>query len=535
MNSLKTTQIKHKQYQLFTNASNALQALWEGKILSFGGRLMLSEEDKESIQLLLKGDAGWYARQFPLDAESAEAIYRAAKPLDNETGRLLTPENFAFTGRTALHQWIISRVSHNYSDQIDVCLEGLVAFAKGESIPMPEKDDEWFFGAWDRHTGWLYTALPTSFTGGKVHLVREEEDDGLTIRTEGSLDWCKGTTSAGAFKATARPNADSEASTEGWQMPFVYFEPPTRASIGSIEDGHLLFLKYRIRAFDEDHPRGGKIAISFTNLYTFRDQAKEESDADGQAESVDEATGANETEKVEGEEIIDDKKAEVEGDTEEELDEAGSEGEETQEGTSWTPDLWTKEQEQAFWRALPDQLKGQDKFVFMVLKELGVSWEIRGVYMLEDEEDEHAVEADGADDGGEETDPKVEGEEEITEKENDADEEDDAWGGSTLTASDDLPRYTAMFCEDSWTSPATVSLIAIQGKSVPGSVRKALLECGVERDDNVVWLERPSNYGIHCSYRKGESSWGGLDIGFAFFIDVPPAAERKTFPYAHDQ
>nr|XP_019000915.1 uncharacterized protein I203_06557 [Kwoniella mangroviensis CBS 8507]OCF64376.1 hypothetical protein I203_06557 [Kwoniella mangroviensis CBS 8507] len=173
----------------------------------------------------------------------------------------------------------------------------------------------------------------------------------------------------------------------------------------------------------------------------------------------------------------------------------------------------TSEEEARLISELPGKLMGVDKLLLDTLSETGLNWHFEGVYSSpsDDEDDvdevkEEVSEPDvvDGDDGGA-VEEAVEGNEKL----------------------EDPSKQT-----DMWTS---TSLYAIQGETISDSrsVRKALLEKGVKKDDNICWINIPTYYNNECWYKhevnkedQDESDWdtavyNTVSVGVAIIIELP--------------
>ncbi|WVF69392.1 hypothetical protein IAT40_004168 [Kwoniella sp. CBS 6097] len=414
---------------LFEKLSATLDELDPSSVFVFAGRLHLHDDEREAIRLFIEEKEGAKLRSFPLDESAAKALYEAGSEFEGGKGRILKPEQFALTGKVPIPQWVLARLSNNYSEPLELCLDGLICLAEGDSIPLPKRDaeaDEAFrFGQFEKHTGTLLLALPTSFTGGKLNFVRPQTCDSEATPFTGSIDWSIVTngqvlppTKACHWAPTVIDDNFDESEQGKWQIPWMYYEPPVRISIDEIIKGHMLVLRYQLRTTEEDDERGkgGRLPFIDPDIevgtkvivdrlkvllgdkrvlteggqlgfglmgYDFPDEeVKEEEEADGEDPSKDGCIN---------EEAEDLQEEEKEADAEDNFDKEDEVEEEDPEETFPIRKI-TPEEEKAFLDNLPKQFKLRDRCIVKGLEELGLKWEIGGVWLYTDDDE---VENDG--------------------------------------------------------------------------------------------------------------------------------------------
>ncbi|OCF41465.1 hypothetical protein I317_04668 [Kwoniella heveanensis CBS 569] len=608
---------------IFNKLAETLNELDPAGVFAFAGRLHLNDDEREAIKLFVDEKGGAKLRSFPLDEAAAKGIYEAAtSEIDGVNGRLLKPEQFALTGKVPIPQWIVARLSNNYSEPLELRLEGMICLAEGDSIPLPERDaeaDEAFrYGQFERHTGTLLLALPTTTTaGGKLHIVKPQiSDPDAGIPLTGSLDWSKAITGEVLLptrnnpSSPARPDESNDEHEKGkWQIPWIYYEPPTRISVNDITSsngGHLFILRYKLRTTEEDDEQGkggwlptvdyelevgvkvikerlkglladervlkeGAVLGFGLGGYDFPEEEvkDEEEEVDGE--------GATKNQEAEDESAEDgptdnnDKQVAKEEDKEEEE----KEGDADADAHSDLDELFpirkiTPEEEKAFLDDLPSQFRLPDRCLVKALEELGLKWEIGGVWAYNDdgegdaEEDaDGGVRKDAEDEADEEGDESEEEEDE--EKEDDgaedgvaesagADGEDAQENGEVEKDSDaDYDEYDPTLSSGTWITPPSVRLFCVQGlhtaKDYPHpktgtnanadanadagakgekevSTSKFLSAHGVKKDYPVYWAKMPNEYRIETSFRRSGGITETALIGLALFVKVPPADER---------
>ncbi|WVQ96890.1 hypothetical protein IAU59_003997 [Kwoniella sp. CBS 9459] len=463
---------------LFTNLTETLNELDPAGVFAFAGRLHLHDDERDVIRLFVEETKeGAKLRSFPLDGFAAGAIYEAGSEIEAGKGRLLGPQQFAITAKVPIPQWILARISNNYSEPLELRLEGMICLAEGDSVPLPERDaeaDEAFrYGQYQLHTGTLLLALPTSFSGGKIGITKPQVSDPDATPLQGSLDWSTAVNGEVLLPTKSSPyspaSADSisdeetEAQRGKWQIPWIYYEPPARISIDEITKGHMFVLKYDLRTTEEEDDRGkggwlpsidpdfeagvkvvverlkvlwgdkkvledgGQLGIGLMG-YEFpeaeEEEVKEEEEAEAESKDGEEEDSVKPTNESEAEEGG---KDDAEGDEGDEVEE--EEGEDW--GTMMPIRQITPEEEKAFLDGLLKQFKLPDRCLVKALEEMGLQWEIGGVWLHsdddDDEEQEDATEAIEGENGGEDGDDDIKGDKsENGEKDEQRDDQEDA-------------------------------------------------------------------------------------------------------------
>ncbi|OCF30971.1 hypothetical protein I316_07378 [Kwoniella heveanensis BCC8398] len=457
---------------IFNKLAETLNELDPSGVFAFAGRLHLNDDEREAIKLFVDEKGGAKLRSFPLDEAAAKGIYEAAtSEIDGVNGRLLRPEQFALTGKVPIPQWIVARLSNNYSEPLELRLEGMICLAEGDSIPLPERDaeaDEAFrYGQFERHTGTLLLALPTTATaGGKLHIVKPQiSDPDAGIPLTGSLDWSKAITGEVLLptrnnpSSPARPDESNDEDEKGkWQIPWIYYEPPSRISVDEItsSNGHMFILRYKLRTTEEDDEQGkggwlptvdyelevgvkvikerlkglladGRVLKDGGMLgfglggYDFPEEEVKDEEEEVDGEGATKNQEAEDQSAEDGPTDNNDKQVAKEEDKEEEE----KEGDADADAHSDLDELFpirkiTPEEEKAFLDDLPSQFRLPDRCLVKALEELGLKWEIGGVWAYNDD-GEGDAEEDA--DGGVREDAEDEADEEGDEPEEEEDEE----------------------------------------------------------------------------------------------------------------
>ncbi|WVW84385.1 hypothetical protein I302_106419 [Kwoniella bestiolae CBS 10118] len=553
--------LTNDEIPLFELLRSTISALDDVNVFAFAGTIPLRDEDKGLLKLFTKEDGQLKLRSFPLSDADAKGIHNAGEDyvVDGEPGggRVLGADKFGLTGLPHVPSWVLNRISGQYSSPIEYRLKGLFVLGVGESMVLPnDKSTEYaeecsyinpsnnikYYMSTDisERAGTLLISLPTKYSGGELVMSKPENtEEGIMLSS--TVDWS---------------SANLEDDTQ-WNVKYCYFNPPARATISPIKEGTMLFLQYHIWVNDEseylksvevDHEvgkdaikerikkildgedilkEGGMVGFGLNGYYDNWSEEKDEVAADdGGAE---EKGGVGEP--SEGE----DASSEAEGD--EPYTDAWFKKHQPK-----PPRTITSEEEARLIEELPKKLKGSDKILLQTISEMGLTWHFEAVYMApeDDENEEKEQEQEDAKDGADgkvDVDNEEEGQDNTDiDGNNDGSDGDKIEQGQEEAAEEEFKLDDPTKQSDMWTSR---SFYATQGEVITNtrSVRKALLEKGVKKDEAIYWINTPMYYNNEVWYKheanrdEGESSWetavyNTVSVGIAIIVELPSKKYR---------